>query len=583
MPALNEERRYVGLRPRPGAVSGVKISSIEGDVSRSGLEREVLVADVGAEDRPPGRPRDDVAAHPSLLEAVVGAVFGRRVDPDAVVGDLRRITPSEVRAHVDLAAGEAERGGGRLDVLVVRERVQALDVEEGVVAGELPVAGAEREAAAAPHAAEERIEAARRFSSRISSTLHTRASALFGVGGASFFALAASCWAITSARDDWPDAGAASAASRHASSARASARSGREPSTSRGHRAQGRHAGKEHASPSARTVPPRNGTVGRGTRGFFTGMSREGAPRAARRLRYAGGHSEIPDGRGSLEDRPGVMGASSVPGPLGRAVGGARGLAPERRVQPCIFGPFVHRDDVGVTRPERRHGHSAKGQWRPLRPGGYDGRALTDMADDVFGQRQAGSVTPVTPGLAQEPLQDRGLVVATFADTTLPTSHGTRARRAERLRAGGRGHRGALRRRRHRRPRRPHRREPAAAVRAAGGRSQLALGAARRSLHLHAPVVPRRHPGAGAPAGRARGPRAPAVAAVAGRGRPHRRRQPDRRRAVRARSGEPAADRHAVDHHGAAGRRVEAHRHPQLRDAPVPSARGPATRSRGSG
>ena len=132
-------------------------------MSRSGLEREVLVADVGAEDRPPGRPRDDVAAHPSLLEAVVGAVFGRRVDPDAVVGDLRRITPSEVRAHVDLAAGEAERGGRRLDVLVVRERVQALDVEEGVVAGELPVAGAEREAAAAPHAAEERIEAARRF------------------------------------------------------------------------------------------------------------------------------------------------------------------------------------------------------------------------------------------------------------------------------------------------------------------------------------------------------------------------------------------------------------------------------------
>ena len=42
------------------------------------------------------------------------------------------------------------------------------------------------------------------------------------------------------------------------------------------------------------------------------------------------------------------------------------------------------------------------------------------MADDVFGQRQDGSVTPVTPGLAQEPLQDRGLVVATFADTTLP-------------------------------------------------------------------------------------------------------------------------------------------------------------------
>ena len=42
------------------------------------------------------------------------------------------------------------------------------------------------------------------------------------------------------------------------------------------------------------------------------------------------------------------------------------------------------------------------------------------MADDVFGQRQDGSVAPVTPGLAQEPLQDRGLVVSTFADTTLP-------------------------------------------------------------------------------------------------------------------------------------------------------------------
>ena len=42
------------------------------------------------------------------------------------------------------------------------------------------------------------------------------------------------------------------------------------------------------------------------------------------------------------------------------------------------------------------------------------------MADDVFGQRQDGPVTPVTPGTAHEPLQDRGLVVATFADTTLP-------------------------------------------------------------------------------------------------------------------------------------------------------------------
>ncbi len=42
------------------------------------------------------------------------------------------------------------------------------------------------------------------------------------------------------------------------------------------------------------------------------------------------------------------------------------------------------------------------------------------MADDVSSQREAGSVTPVTSGPAHEPLEDRGLVVATFADTTLP-------------------------------------------------------------------------------------------------------------------------------------------------------------------
>jgi transcriptional regulator with GAF, ATPase, and Fis domain len=42
------------------------------------------------------------------------------------------------------------------------------------------------------------------------------------------------------------------------------------------------------------------------------------------------------------------------------------------------------------------------------------------MVDDVSSQREAGSVTPVTSGPAHEPLEDRGLVVATFADTTLP-------------------------------------------------------------------------------------------------------------------------------------------------------------------
>jgi transcriptional regulator with GAF, ATPase, and Fis domain len=39
---------------------------------------------------------------------------------------------------------------------------------------------------------------------------------------------------------------------------------------------------------------------------------------------------------------------------------------------------------------------------------------------DVFGRREDGSVTFVTPGLAREPLQDRGAVVATSDNTTLP-------------------------------------------------------------------------------------------------------------------------------------------------------------------
>ena len=266
-------------------------------------------------------PRDDVAAHPSLLEAVVAAVFGRRVDPDAVEGDLRRITPSEVRAHVHLAAGETERGGGGLDVLVVRERVQALDVEEGVVAGELPVAGAEREAAAAPHAAEERIEAARRHQQDFLDLAHEGLGLVRRVRRQLLrlgrFLLGDHFRARRLARRRRGDRREQTREQRAAS-----ARSGREPSTSWRHRARGRHAERKHASPSARTVPPRNGTVTRGTPGFFTGMSQEGAPRAARRLRYAGGHSEIPDGRGSLEGRPGVMGASFDPrDPRDRAVG----------------------------------------------------------------------------------------------------------------------------------------------------------------------------------------------------------------------------------------------------------------------
>src|SRR6187399_342271 len=39
---------------------------------------------------------------------------------------------------------------------------------------------------------------------------------------------------------------------------------------------------------------------------------------------------------------------------------------------------------------------------------------------DVFGRRHEGSVTSVTPPLAPEPLQDRGTVLATFDNTTLP-------------------------------------------------------------------------------------------------------------------------------------------------------------------
>jgi transcriptional regulator with GAF, ATPase, and Fis domain len=39
---------------------------------------------------------------------------------------------------------------------------------------------------------------------------------------------------------------------------------------------------------------------------------------------------------------------------------------------------------------------------------------------DVFGRRQDGAVTSVTPHLAHQPLQDRGAVVATFDNTTLP-------------------------------------------------------------------------------------------------------------------------------------------------------------------
>jgi transcriptional regulator with GAF, ATPase, and Fis domain len=43
-----------------------------------------------------------------------------------------------------------------------------------------------------------------------------------------------------------------------------------------------------------------------------------------------------------------------------------------------------------------------------------------ETVHDVFGRRHDGSVTPVTPDLAHEPLQDRGAVVATFDNTTLP-------------------------------------------------------------------------------------------------------------------------------------------------------------------
>ncbi len=113
---------------------------------------------------------------------------------------------------------------------------------------ELPIAGAEREAAAAPHAAEEGIEAARRHQQDFLDLAHEGLGLVRRVRRQLLrlgrLLLGNHLRARRLARRRRGE--------RHEQTHEqpgASARSGLKPSTSRGHRAQVRHAGMKHASP----------------------------------------------------------------------------------------------------------------------------------------------------------------------------------------------------------------------------------------------------------------------------------------------------------------------------------------------
>ena len=230
---------------------------------------------------------------------------------------------------------------------------------------ELPVAGAEREAAAAPYAAEERIEAARRDQQHFLDLAHEGLGLVRRVRRQLLrlgrFLLGDHLGARRLARRRRGDRREQAHEQRAASARfRAGALDVGEASSA------GRARGEE-----ARTrlqhgrCHPGNGTVTRGTRGFFTGMSREGAPRTPRRLRYAGGHSEIPDGRGSRKTAPEGWGRRSYPGPRDGRSPGSGVSRPRRRIQPCIYGPFVpsgrrRRDALGATNGLVRKANGAR-------------------------------------------------------------------------------------------------------------------------------------------------------------------------------------------------------------------------------
>ena len=131
--------------------------------ARSGaaLERVVLVGQPGAgtPSRAPGARRRRRRRTPASSGSCCG--------PPGCPCRGRRTRPAWRRASRRARAGRAVRRRGPsesvldLEQLVVLERVQALQIRVRAVAVELPVAGAEREAAAAVDAAEVRVEAVR--------------------------------------------------------------------------------------------------------------------------------------------------------------------------------------------------------------------------------------------------------------------------------------------------------------------------------------------------------------------------------------------------------------------------------------
>ena len=99
-----------------------------------------------------------VTAHVALLHPERGGILGR-VHAQAVIGDLRRVEPSGAGVQIQPSLRVAQRIGADLDELVVLDGVEALQIRMRPIAVEAPVAGAQREAAAAVDGCEERIEA----------------------------------------------------------------------------------------------------------------------------------------------------------------------------------------------------------------------------------------------------------------------------------------------------------------------------------------------------------------------------------------------------------------------------------------
>ena len=172
--------RVTRSRPPVHAGRGFRVqvfrvgAQTRGGVRREGLldrrrtagtrfKRVVLVGHARAKHRVLGSPKIQVAADVALLHAEIRLVILEAVSPEAVVGDLGRVSPTDAAVKIQAASILTPRIGAELDELVVLERIQALQIPMRAIAEELAETGAERETAAAVDAREIGVKARGQF------------------------------------------------------------------------------------------------------------------------------------------------------------------------------------------------------------------------------------------------------------------------------------------------------------------------------------------------------------------------------------------------------------------------------------